>query len=166
MEIILRKLNAYGNDPSMKVMTAYKPLVEANLVMAAANADKSGALQNISYAYGWNNDQILTAAKKVNKRKKVAMIYDASPNLILIPKCDTKDEAKKYLDDVVGFIKGEEIDVLSITHFAYIENIPNEHIDLVINSLYRISSTGVKFTYFDIDNKFYDAVKLKMNGVN
>lgn len=52
MEIILRKLNAYGNDPSMKVMTAYKPLVEANLVMAAANADKSGALQNISYAYG------------------------------------------------------------------------------------------------------------------
>lgn len=163
MEIILRKLNSYGNDPSMKVMTAYKPLGEACLVMATANADKSGTLQNISYAYGWNNDQILTAAKKVNRRKKVAMLYDASPNLILIPKCDTKDEAIKYLDDVVDFIKGEDIDILSITHFAYIENIPNEHIDLVINSLHRISSTGVKVTYLDIESKFYESLKKKID---
>lgn len=162
MEVILRKLNIYRNEPAVKTMTAYKALGEANLVMATANADTSGTLQRISYAYGWNTDQFLTAAKKVNKRKKVAMIYDASPKVILIPKCDTKEEAKKYIDDVIYFISDEVVEVLSITHFAYIENFPEEHIELVIDSLHRISNVGVKITYLDIESKFYDSMKLKI----
>ena len=164
MEVILRKLNIYRNEAAIKTIAAYKTLGEVNLVMVTANADSSGTLQKISYAYGWNTDQFLTAAKKVNKRKKVAMIYDASPKVILIPKCDTKEEAVKYIDDVIDLISEEDVEVLSITHFAYIENFPEEHINLVIDSLHRISNAGVKVTYLDIESKFYDSIKLKMTS--
>lgn len=166
MEIIIRKLNIYSDAASMSVMTNYKPLGEVNLVMATANTDTSGTLQNISAAYRWDNRRTLTAAKKVNKRKKVAILYGNSQNLILVPKCGVKDQATNYIDDVIYLIENEDNEILSITHFAYIENFPREHIDIVVNALPRFASAGVRVVYLDIEHKFYDIVKSKIDDLN
>lgn len=165
MEVILRRILIYGEDPAQKNSIGYRAMSEVDVVTATANAASCGTLDYISVQYKWPTQNLLSASKKVNRRKQLAVIQSTTPKLILVPKCIDVGASKQYISEMVDEISELDCKVVSITHLAFIKNLQNEHVDLILSMLKKIKETKVKIVYLDIENNWYENMQKSIDEV-
>jgi Cft2 family RNA processing exonuclease len=119
MKIILRPIFATKSDPKGKKPLGYRKIEDADVVIATANACTGGPLAKIANAYGWNEKMILSASKKSNRRKCIAVIETISPSLIIVPKTLSAEQARDYTQIVLEEIKKIDARTLNFTHFGF-----------------------------------------------
>jgi hypothetical protein len=163
MEIILRKIFIHNSDPSKKYSTGYRALQDAELVTATANAASWSTLHQISEKYNWRYQQLLTASKKVNKRKKLAIIESVTPSLILVPKCVGHEDSSRFVDEMIESIYSIKCQILSVTHFAFAKSFDVNLFKTLIKSIKGMNEFGCKVVYVDIEASHYEIALDCMN---
>ena len=153
MEIIFR---AIYNEPSEtdlghKIWHRESMLIDA--VSATANTGGFTPLTAIARYFGWDRDLINAASSKCNSVGEIAIIQEVNPNLLLVPKTDGKNEETFFINDLINAVNAMKIEVLSFTHFGFIQNkLPTIEIRSILEVLLdKKIKSSLRVLIWDID---------------
>jgi len=165
MKIILRPIFASKSDPKGKKPLGYRKIEDADVVIATANACTFGPLAKIANAYGWNEKMIMSASKKCNRRKCIAVIEALNPPLIIVPKTLCIDMAKNYTKEVLNEIRKIEARAVNFTHFGFNSELLSADImkTLVLEIKYEMDSYE-SVAFLDVEHRHIDQATKLLNS--
>jgi Cft2 family RNA processing exonuclease len=164
MKIILRPIFASKSDPKGKKPLGYRKIEDADAVIATANACTGGPLAKIANAYGWNEKMLMSASKKCNRRKCIAVIETINPSLIIIPKTLSAEMAKDYTKIVLGEIKKIDARTLNFTHFGFNSELLS--VDIMKTLVFEIKTEMADYesiAFLDVENRHMEQAKKLLN---
>jgi len=165
MQIILRPIFASVSDPNGKKPLGYRKIEDADLVIATANACTSGPLAKIANAYSWSEKMVMSASKKSNKRKCIALIEGLNPSLIIVPKTLCTDSARVYIEEVLSEIRTIEARVVNFTHFGFnSEKLSADIMSILVSSINSEMSSHESVAFLDVEHRHMEQAKNLLRG--
>ena len=162
MEILIRPIYQHSAPAKARCRVGFRPVEEAELVSATANASSFGPLAQIASGYGWNFAKLKSASKKCNKYQALALI-DQNPSLVLVPKTNGDSDTAAILKELITVIRESGARVINFTHYGFLnESLPTKEVATFLNAIIQSDFGNVRVAFIDIDSKFYGDVALML----
>ena len=172
MEIIFRTIfnQPYETEIGHKIWHRESLFVDA--VSATANTGGFTPLTAIARFFDWDRNVINAASLQCNSVGQIAVIKDVNPLLLLVPKTDGRHDETFFIKDLIAAANTTHTEVLSFTHFGFIQNkLPELEIRSILGVLMNPDlKTLIRVLVWDIDlrhrsemMRIYDQYKKKVN---
>lgn len=156
MEIIFREMPHTYDEVVMGQKIWFPGSIESDAISATANSDGFTPLTAIARRYGWDRDLVEQASRKCNRNGEVAIINDVKPRLLLVPKTKGKSEVAFLIDDLIAAANAINVDVLSFTHYGFVQNkLPKEEVNSILKVMMSPQTKStIRVVVLDIDFRF------------
>lgn len=156
MEIIFREMPHTYDEVVMGQKLWFLGSIESDAISATANSYGFTPLTAIARRYGWDCDSVERASRECNRNGEVAIINDVKPRLLLVPKTKGKSEVAFLIDDLIAAANAINVDVLSFTHYGFVQNkLPKEEVNSILKVMMSPQTKStIRVVVFDIDFRF------------
>lgn len=158
MEIIFRVINNNSDEKDIGHKIWHRESLVIDAISATANTAGFTPLTAIARFFDWSGDLIQAASAQCNAAKQVAIIGEVNPLLLLVPKTNGKHDETFFIKDLVAAATTMGVEVLSFTHFGFIQNkLPELEIRSILGVLMQPDlKTGIRVLIWDIDRRHRD----------
>jgi hypothetical protein len=171
MEIIFRAIYNQPDETELGHKIWHRESLLLDAVSATANTGGFTPLTAIARFFDWDRDLINAASSQCNAVGQIAVIKEVNPLLLLVPKTDGRKDETFLINDLIAAANATSTEVLSFTHFGFIQNkLPELEIRSILGVLMNPDlKTTIRVLVWDIDlrhrvemMRIYDEYKKKV----
>jgi hypothetical protein len=120
----------------------FVPVHGCDAISATANAPGFTPLIAIARYFGWDYDLMRKAADDCNHKRRVAVLKQVTPTLLLVPATKGRGEdAHNLALDLLSAVDATESKSLHITHFGFLQGrFPKTDVAAVLDFFFRYGS--------------------------